>query len=402
MSDSSRQVPHADLAGTRVETRAVRAGQRRTPELEHSEALYPTSSFVYNSAAQAAARFAGDEPGNIYSRFTNPTVATFEDRIAAMEGGERGIATASGMAAILATFMGLLQQGDHIVCSRGVFGTTTVLLQKYMARFGIESTFVDLTNQTEWEAAIRPETRMLFLETPSNPLGEIADLEALATLAHSNEALLVVDNCLCTPVLQQPFRHGADIVIHSATKYLDGQGRCVGGAVVGSNQLMEEVHGVIRSAGPTMSPFNAWVFLKGLETLSLRMKAHSDNALKVAQWLREQPGIETVLYAGLPDHPQNELARHQQSGGSGVVSFRVRGGREQAWHLIDRLNLFSITANLGDAKSTVTHPATTTHGRLSDEDKERGGITENLVRLSVGLESVEDLIEDLDRALSGG
>ncbi|MGM0450838.1 MAG: O-succinylhomoserine sulfhydrylase [Pseudomonadota bacterium] len=402
MSDPSKQVPHADLTGTRVETRAVRAGQRRTPELEHSEALYPTSSFVYNSAAQAAARFAGDEPGNIYSRFTNPTVATFEDRIAAMEGGERGVGTASGMSAILATFMGLLQQGDHIVCSRGVFGTTTVLLQKYMARFGVETTFVDLTSQAEWEAAICPETRMLFLETPSNPLGEIADLEALAALAHRNEALLVVDNCLCTPVLQQPFRHGADIVIHSATKYLDGQGRCVGGAVVGSNQLMEEVHGVIRSGGPTMSPFNAWVFLKGLETLSLRMKAHSENALRVAQWLREKPGIETVLYAGLPDHPQNELAQRQQSGGSGVVSFRVQGGREQAWKLIDRLNLFSITANLGDAKSTVTHPATTTHGRLSDEDKARGGITENLVRLSIGLESVEDLIEDLDRALAGG
>lgn len=402
MSDSSKQVPQADLTGTRVETRAVRAGQRRTPELEHSEALYPSSSFVYNSAAQAAARFAGDEPGNIYSRFTNPTVATFEDRIAALEGGERGIGTASGMSAILATFMGLLRYGDHIVCSRGVFGTTTVLLQKYMARFGVETTFVDLTSQAEWEAAIRPETRMLFLETPSNPLGEVADMEALAALAHRNEALLVVDNCLCTPVLQQPFRHGADIVIHSATKYLDGQGRCVGGAVVGSNQLMEEIHGVIRSAGPTMSPFNAWVFLKGLETLSLRMKAHSEQALSVAQWLREQPGIEAVLYAGLPDHPQNELAQRQQSGGSGVVSFRVEGGREQAWQCIDRLNLFSITANLGDAKSTVTHPATTTHGRLSDAEKERGGITENLVRLSIGLESVEDLIEDLGQALAGG
>lgn len=402
MSDSSKQVPQADLTGTRVETRAVRAGQRRTPELEHSEALYPSSSFVYNSAAQAAARFAGDEPGNIYSRFTNPTVATFEDRIAALEGGERGIGTASGMSAILATFMGLLRYGDHIVCSRGVFGTTTVLLQKYMARFGVETTFVDLTSQAEWEAAIRPETRMLFLETPSNPLGEVADMEALAALAHRNEALLVVDNCLCTPVLQQPFRHGADIVIHSATKYLDGQGRCVGGAVVGSNQLMEEIHGVIRSAGPTMSPFNAWVFLKGLETLSLRMKAHSEQALNVAQWLREQPGIEAVLYAGLPDHPQNELAQRQQSGGSGVVSFRVEGGREQAWQCIDRLNLFSITANLGDAKSTVTHPATTTHGRLSDAEKERGGITENLVRLSIGLESVEDLIEDLGQALAGG
>ena len=392
-------IPLPDLQGAGIETLGVRGGQRRSAELEHSEAIFASSSFVYNSAAQAAARFAGDEPGNIYSRFTNPTVATFEDRIAALEGGERAVATASGMAAILATMMGLLQQGDHIVCSRGVFGTTTVLLQKYMARFGVDTTFVDLTDLAEWQGAVRPETRMLFLETPSNPLGEIADMDALARLAHANEALFVVDNCLCTPILQRPFRHGADVVIHSATKYLDGQGRCVGGVVVGSESLMEEVHGVLRSAGPTMSPFNAWVFLKGLETLSLRMKAHSENALAIAQWLREQTSVETVLYAGLPDHPQNELAHRQQSGGSGVVSFRVRGGREEAWRVIDALNLFSITANLGDTKSTVTHPATTTHGRLSDEDKARGGITENLLRISVGLESRDDLIADLDQAL---
>ena len=392
-------IPLPDLDGAGIETLGVRGGQRRSAELEHSEAIYATSSFVYNSAAQAAARFAGDEPGNIYSRFTNPTVATFEDRIAALEGGERAVATASGMAAVLATMMGLLQQGDHIVCSRGVFGTTTVLLQKYMARFGVTTTFVDLTDLSEWRAAVRPETRMLFLETPSNPLGEIADMEALAGLARDNGALFVVDNCLCTPALQRPFRHGADIVIHSATKYLDGQGRCLGGVVVGSESLMEEVHGVLRSAGPTMSPFNAWVFLKGLETLSLRMKAHSESALAIAQWLRDQPGVEAVLYAGLPDHPQNELAARQQSGGSGVVSFRVAGGREEAWRVIDALNLFSITANLGDAKSTVTHPATTTHGRLSDEEKERGGITENLVRISVGLESRDDLISDLEQAL---
>lgn len=393
-------IPLPDLDGAGIETLGVRGGQRRSAELEHSEAIFATSSFVYNSAAQAAARFSGDEPGNIYSRFTNPTVATFEDRIAALEGGERAVATSSGMAAILATMMALLQQGDHIICSRGVFGTTTVLLQKYMARFGVTTTFVDLTSPEEWEAALRVETRMLFLETPSNPLGEIADMEALARLAHDNDAYLVVDNCLCTPALQQPFRHGADLVIHSATKYLDGQGRCVGGVAVGSEQLMEEVHGFLRSAGPTMSPFNAWVFLKGLETLSLRMRAHSDSALAIAQWLRAQPRVDEVLYAGLPDHPQNELAAHQQSGGSGVVSFRVRGDRNDAWRVIDSLNLFSITANLGDAKSTVTHPATTTHGRLSDEDKEKGGITENLVRISVGLESRDDLIADLEQALT--
>lgn len=396
----NKGIPLPDLEGAGIETLGVRGGQRRSAELEHSEAIFATSSFVYNSAAQAAARFAGDEPGNIYSRFTNPTVATFEDRIAALEGGERAVATASGMAAVLATMMGLLQQGDHIVCSRGVFGTTTVLLQKYMARFGVSTTFVDLTDLSEWQSALRPETRMLFLETPSNPLGEIADMDALARLAHDNEALFVVDNCLCTPALQRPFRHGADVVIHSATKYLDGQGRCLGGVVVGNEALMEEVHGVLRSAGPSMSPFNAWVFLKGLETLSLRMKAHSESALAIAQWLREQENVQTVLYAGLPDHPQNELAVRQQSGGSGVVSFRVHGGREEAWRVIDSLNFFSITANLGDAKSTVTHPATTTHGRLSDEDKERGGITENLVRISVGLESRDDLIADLEQALS--
>ncbi len=394
----NNEIPHPDLTGARPETLAVRAGQRRTAELEHSEAIFPTSSFVYNSAAQAAARFAGDEPGNIYSRFTNPTVQMFEERIAALEGGERAVATSSGMAAVLASMMALLQQGDHVICSRGVFGTTTVLMQKYMARFGVETTFVDLTDMAQWRDALRPETRMLFLETPSNPLCEVADLSALAELAHSNEALLAVDNCFCTPALQQPLRFGADLVIHSATKYLDGQGRCVGGVVVGSGQLMEEVYGFLRSAGPTMSPFNAWVFLKGLETLSLRMKAHSDHASQVAQWLRERPEIERVFFAGLDDHPQRELVQKQQTGSSGVLSFLVRGGREQAWQLIDGLNMFSITANLGDAKSTVTHPATTTHGRLSDEEKVKSGIRENLVRLSIGLESPEDLIEDLQQS----
>lgn len=393
-------IPESDLEGMSVDTLAVRAGQVRTGQLEHSDAIFPTSSFVYGSAAQAAARFGGDEPGNIYSRFTNPTVQAFEARIAAMEGGERAVATASGMAAILSTCMALLKSGDHVVCSRGVFGTTNVLFQKYMARFGVETTFASLTDMAEWQAAVRPETRMLFLETPSNPLGEVADLSALSELARQSDALLVVDNCFCTPILQRPLDFGADIVIHSATKYLDGQGRCVGGVVVGPNTLMEEVYGFLRSAGPTMSPFNAWVFLKGLETLPIRMRAHCENALELAKWLEQQPMVEEVFYSGLPGHPQHELASKQQKGFGGVLSFRVRGGREQAWQFIDATRMISITANLGDVKTTITHPATTTHGRLSDEDKARAGITENLVRLSVGIEAIDDLKCDLERGLN--
>lgn len=393
-------IPESDLEGMSVDTLAVRAGQVRTGQLEHSDAIFPTSSFVYGSAAQAAARFGGDEPGNIYSRFTNPTVQAFEARIAAMEGGERAVATASGMAAILSTCMALLKSGDHVVCSRGVFGTTNVLFQKYMARFGVETTFASLTDMAEWQAAVRPETRMLFLETPSNPLGEVADLSALSELARQSDALLVVDNCFCTPILQRPLDFGADIVIHSATKYLDGQGRCVGGVVVGPNALMEEVYGFLRSAGPTMSPFNAWVFLKGLETLPIRMRAHCENALELAKWLEQQPMVEEVFYSGLPGHPQHELASKQQKGFGGVLSFRVRGGREQAWQFIDATRMISITANLGDVKTTITHPATTTHGRLSDEDKARAGITENLVRLSVGIEAIDDLKCDLERGLN--
>ena len=390
-------IPESDLDGMSVDTLAVRAGQIRTGELEHSDPIFPTSSFVYGSAAQAAARFGGDEPGNIYSRFTNPTVQAFEGRIAAMEGGERAVATASGMAAILSTCMALLKSGDHVVCSRGVFGTTNVLFQKYMAKFGVETTFVSLTNMAEWAEAVRPETRMLFIETPSNPLCEVADMSALATLAHDNDALFVVDNCFCTPVLQRPLEHGADIIIHSATKYLDGQGRCVGGVVVGPTALMEEVYGFLRSAGPTMSPFNAWVFLKGLETLPIRMRAHCDNALQLALWLEQQPVVEEVFYAGLKSHPQHELAKRQQSGFGGVLSFRVKGGRAEAWRFIDATRMISITANLGDVKTTITHPATTTHGRLSPEDKQAAGITENLVRISVGIEAVEDLKTDLSR-----
>jgi O-succinylhomoserine sulfhydrylase len=390
-------IPESDLEGMSVDTLAVRAGQIRTGQLEHSDAIFPTSSFVYGSAAQAAARFGGEEPGNIYSRFTNPTVQAFEARIAAMEGGERGVATASGMAAILSTCMSLLKSGDHVICSRGVFGTTNVLFQKYMARFGVETSFVSLTNTDEWKAEVRPATRMLFLETPSNPLCEVADLAALSAIARENDALLVVDNCFCTPVLQRPLEQGADIVIHSATKYLDGQGRCVGGVVVGPARYLDEIYGFIRSAGPTMSPFNAWVFQKGLETLPIRMRAHCDNALELALWLEQQDCVEKVYYAGLQSHPQHELAKKQQDGFGGVLSFLVRGGREQAWKFIDATRMISITANLGDVKTTITHPATTTHGRLSPEDKARAGITENLIRLSVGIESIKDLKTDLDR-----
>lgn len=397
--DEHVRIPESDLEGVSVDTLAVRAGQIRTEQLEHSDAIFPTSSFVYGSAAQAAARFGGDEPGNIYSRFTNPTVQAFETRIAAMEGGERAVATASGMAAILSTCMALLQSGDHVVCSRGVFGTTNVLFQKYLARFGVETTFVGLTDLEEWAAAIRPETRMLFLETPSNPLCEVADLEALADLSHRNDALFVVDNCFCTPVLQRPFELGADIVIHSATKYLDGQGRCIGGVVIGPDKLMEEVYGFLRSAGPTLSPFNAWVFLKGLETLPIRMRAHCASALELARWLEQHPSVEKVFYAGLESHPQHDLAARQQKGFGGVVSFQVKGEREAAWQVIDATQIVSITANLGDVKTTITHPATTTHGRLSPEDKERAGITENLIRVSVGLEDIDDIKADLSRGL---
>ena len=393
-------IPESDLEGMSVDTLAVRAGQIRTGELEHSDAIFPTSSFVYASAAQAAARFGGDEPGNIYSRFTNPTVQAFEARLAAMEGGERAVATSSGMAAILATCMALLSAGDHVICSRGVFGTTNVLFQKYLARFGVDTSFVRLTQQEEWDAAMRPETRMIFIETPSNPLCEVADMEKLSALALKNNALFVVDNCFCTPVLQRPLEQGADIIIHSATKYLDGQGRCVGGAVVGSAKLMEEIYGFLRSAGPTMSPFNAWVFQKGLETLPIRMRAHCDNALELATWLQTQSTVEKVYYAGLPSHPQHELAKKQQSGFGGVLSFEVTGGREQAWAFIDATRMISITANLGDVKTTITHPATTTHGRLSEEDKQQAGITENLVRISVGIENIADLKKDLQRGFS--
>ena len=382
------------------ETLAVRAGQQRTAECEHSEPIFPTSSYVFESAAAAAARFSGEQAGNIYSRFTNPTVRTFEQRLAALEGGERCVATASGMAAIYATCAGLLQAGDHVVSSRSIFGSTTLLFNNYLHKFGIETTFVAQDELSAWEAAIRPETRLLFLETPSNPLTEVADISALADLAHANSCLLVVDNCFCTPALQRPLALGADIVIHSATKYLDGQGRCVGGAVVGREDVVGEgVYGFLRTCGPTMSPFNAWVFLKGLETLAIRMQAHCASAQLLADWLQEQSAVSRVYYPGLASHPQHELAARQQTGFGGIVAFDLKGGKEGAWKLIDATRICSITANLGDTKTTITHPATTTHGRLTPEQREESGISDGLVRVAVGLESVEDLRADLARGL---
>ncbi|WP_237059000.1 O-succinylhomoserine sulfhydrylase [Microbulbifer sediminum] len=383
-----------------LETLAVRAGQVRSPEGEHSEAMFLTSSYVFPSAAEAAARFSGESPGNVYSRYTNPTVRMFEERIAALEGGEAAVATSSGMAAILSLCMALLKSGDKVICSRSVFGTTTALFTRYMEKFGVRVAFVDLTDMQAWREALDGDTKLLFMETPSNPLCEVADIRELAELAHSAGAQLVVDNCFCTPALQRPLELGADIVVHSATKYLDGQGRCVGGVAVGRKEVMDELVIFLRTAGPSMSPFNAWVFLKGLETLSLRMQAHSNNALALAWWLDEQDAVEKVNYTGLPKHPGHLLAASQQRTFGGVLSFRVRGGREEAWKVIDACRIFSVTANLGDAKSTIVHPATTTHGRLSEEDKARAGITENLIRVSVGLENVDDLQRDLARGLA--
>lgn len=380
------------------DTVAVRAGHTRGFEGEQSEPIYVTSSFAFENAAQAAARFAGEEPGNIYSRFTNPTVRIFQDRLAALEGGESCVATASGMSAVLATCMALLQAGDHIVAARALFGTTTSLFANYLPRFGIDVSFVPLSDTGAWQEAIRPNTKLLFLETPSNPLTELADIEALGRMAHEAGCLLVVDNCFCTPALQRPLALGADIVIHSATKYLDGQGRCIGGAVVGDQERVgKEVFGFLRTAGPSMSPFNAWVFLKGLETLRLRMGAHSANAMELARWLEAQPQVERVHYPGLQSHPQHQLARRQQSDFGGIVSFEITGDRRDAWAVIDSTRLLSITANLGDTKTTITHPATTTHGRLTPEQREQAGIHDCLIRVALGLEDVEDVKADLQR-----
>jgi len=383
-----------------LDTLAVRAGQRRTAEGEHSDPIFLTSSYVFESAEAAAARFSGDEPGNIYSRFTNPTVRTFEERLAAMEGGERCVATASGMAAIYTTCAGLLKAGDHIVSSKSIFGSTVILFNNFLARFGVEVTYVEQNNLQDWQDAIKKNTRLLFLETPSNPLTEIADIKSLATIAHQQDCLLAVDNCFCTPVLQRPLELGADIVIHSATKYLDGQGRCMGGAIVGSEQVVgQDIYGFLRTCGPSMSPFNAWVFLTGLETLRLRMEKHSANAKLLATWLEQHEQVERVWYPGLESHPQYELACQQMSDSGGILSFEVKGGKEAAWNVINQTKLLSITANLGDTKTTITHPATTTHGRLSPDERASVGISDGLIRIATGLEHVQDIINDLARGL---
>jgi len=390
----------SDLADVGQDTLAVRAGQRRTPEAEHGEPLFLTSSYVFRSAADAAARFAGELPGNVYSRYTNPTVRTFEERMAALEGAEQAVATASGMSAILAMVMSLCSAGDHILVSRSVFGATVSLFDKYFKRFGVEVDYVPLTDFSAWQAAFKPNTKLVFVESPSNPLAELVDIAALADLCHERGALLAVDNCFCTPVLQRPLALGADIVIHSATKYIDGQGRCLGGVVAGRSEQMKEVVGFLRTAGPTLSPFNAWVFLKGLETLRLRMQAHCASAQALAEWLEQQPGMQRVYYAGLPSHPQHELARRQQKGFGAVLSFEVSGGKEGAWRFIDATRLISITANLGDSKTTITHPASTTHGRLAPEERAKAGISDSLVRVAVGLEELDDLKADLARGLA--
>lgn len=382
------------------DTLAIRAGTVRSEQGEHSEALFATSSYVFDNSAQAAARFSGEEKGNVYSRYTNPTVRMFEERMAALEGAEQAVATASGMSAILSTCMALLQSGDHVVCSRSVFGTTTVLLNRYMKKMGVDVSFVALTDMAGWKRALTPKTKLLFVETPSNPLCEVVDLPQLSAIAHANGSLLVVDNCFCTPALQQPLKLGADIVIHSATKYIDGQGRCLGGVVLGSEKWMTEVLTFLRTAGPTLSPFNAWVFLKGLETLRLRMEAHSASALVLAQWLEKHSAVEKVFYCGLPSHAGYSIATKQQRAYGGVLSFRVRGGKAEAWRVIDATRLMSLTANLGDAKTTIVHPATTTHGRLTPEERQEAGITDNLIRISVGLEDVRDLQKDLQTGLS--
>jgi O-succinylhomoserine sulfhydrylase len=372
----------------------------RSDEGEHSEAIFPTSSYVFESAAQAAARFAQKEPGNIYSRFTNPTVRTFEERLAALEGGERCMATSSGMAAIFSTCLGLLKAGDHIVASKSLFGSTLTLLNTILSKFNIKTTFVNLSDLDNWRAAIQQNTKLLFLETPSNPLMALADISALHEIAHAHNCLLVVDNCFCTPALQKPLSLGADIVIHSATKYLDGQGRCIGGAVIGAESLVgKDIFAILRSGGPTMSPFNAWVFLKGLETLDLRMQKHCDNAEALAQWLEKQDAVKRIYYPGLTSHPQHELAKRQQNRFGGLVSFEVKGGQEAAWRVIDSTRIMSITANLGDVKTTITHPATTTHGRITPEQRQAAGISDGLIRISVGLEEIEDLQGDLLRGL---
>jgi O-succinylhomoserine sulfhydrylase len=382
------------------ETLAVRAGIDRTHHGEHTEAMFLTSSFVFPNAHEAAERFQGRSPGNVYSRFTNPTVTAFEERLAAMEGAEMCVATASGMAAILSMCMGMLKSGDHIVSSGSIFGSTVNLFTKWLKRFGIETTFVASGDAAAWRAAMRPSTRLVYLETPSNPLTEVFDIAAIAHVAHDGGALLAVDNCFCTSVLQKPLELGADLIIHSATKYLDGQGRVLGGAVLGERALLQDsVYQFLRTAGPTMSAFNAWVVLKGLETLKVRVDAQSANALEVARWLEAHSAVERVWYPGLASHPQHGLALRQQRSGGPIVSFEVKGGRKGAWRVIDHTRVCSITANLGDTKTTITHPATTTHSRVSAEERAAAGITEGLIRLAIGLEAPQDVVADLSRGL---
>lgn len=396
MSDERTQA----LQQARPATRAVRGGQRRGQEMEHAEALYMTSSYVFDDAQSMAETFADEREGNVYSRYTNPTVRTFEERLALLEGGEACAGTSSGMAAIFSVCMAFLQSGDEVVSSRSIFGATNVVFNKYLGKFGVSTRYVDPKDLSAWRDAITDKTKLIFVETPSNPLMEVADIRALAELAHSVGAKLVVDNCFCTPALQQPLALGADLVVHSATKFLDGQGRALGGAVVGRNEDIKEIVAFLRSAGPTMSPFNAWIFLKGLETLTLRMQQHCINAQALAEWLDAQPQVEKVHYLGLPSHPQHELARQQQSGFGGVVSFVVKGGQDAAWKVIDATRILSITANLGDTKTTITHPFTTTHGRVSEADKLAAGIVPGLIRVAVGLEDVLDLQDDLLRGLT--
>ena len=384
-----------------LETLAVRAGTTRSQFNEHSEALYLSSSFVFDSAAQAASRFSGEEQGMVYSRYTNPTVQMLETRLAALEGAEVCVATSSGMSAILGLVMSLMRAGEHVVASRSLFGATVQLFKGVLERFGVKTTFVEPTRIDQWRAAVRPETRLFFVETPSNPLTEIVDLGALSALAREAGALLAVDNCFCTPVLQRPISQGADLVVHSATKFLDGQGRVLGGAVLGRKDIVQEpMTAFLRSAGPALSPFNAWLILKGLETLHLRMRAHCEGALEIARWLEQHPRVDRVFYPGLASHPQHNLAMRQQSAGGGIVSFRIKGGQEEAWKVVDSTKLISITANLGDTKTTITHPASTTHGKLSPDARKAAGIGEGLLRLAVGLESPGDIRLDLERGLS--
>ncbi|MDC7714757.1 O-succinylhomoserine sulfhydrylase [Vogesella sp. LYT5W] len=381
------------------ETLAIRAGRETSEYREHSQSLHLTSSFTFDTAAQAAAMFMGEIEGYTYSRFTNPTVSAFQQRLAAMEGGERAIATASGMAAIQATMLTLLKAGDHVVSSQSLFGSTINLFNGILGKFNIETTYVDAADPEAWRAAVKPNTKVFFLETPSNPLTELADIAAVAAIAHEAGALLVVDNCFCSPALQQPLQLGADLVVHSATKYLDGHGRVLGGAVVGNDKLIEQIYLHVRTAGPTLAAFNAWVLLSGLETLHLRMEKHSANALELARWLEQQPSVARVFYPGLESHPQFALAQKQQRSGGAVVSFEIKGGREAAWRVVDAVQVISRTANLGDVKTTLTHPASTTHARITPEARARAGISEGLLRVAVGLEHVDDLKADLARGL---